>query len=204
MSGVEFAGRVAAVRAVILPGGQPFTLGPAADITSVAAEIAPNGRAVVAWTTIDGGEERNERRRVYSVTGRDGRFDRPRLVDRAKHLDISEFGPAPIRLAVAPNGRALLMWATARSGEVDDRRTVRIAEAGRDGHFGTPRQLSSDGTVGDVAIRNDGRRLAVWTDDAGLRANRELVAEGRFGAPRASFTQGHPRIEWRDGAATRR
>jgi hypothetical protein len=193
-----------AVRGVFLPGGRPFRLGPASEAASVAAEITRSGRAIVAWTTIDAGEERNERRRVYAVAGRDGRFERARLVDRAKHLNISEDSTSPIRLAVAPNGRALLMWATATTADVDDRRTVRIADAGRDGRFRRPRQLSKDGHVGDVAIRGDGRTLAVWTTYDALYANRELVVEGTIGDPRASFAGGRPRIEWRDGAATRR
>ena len=47
----------------------PFELGPASKISLLAAEIAGNGRAVVAWSTLDGGEERNEHRRIYAVTG---------------------------------------------------------------------------------------------------------------------------------------
>src|SRR5689334_23867366 len=79
-----------AVRGVFLPGGRPFTLGPASEAASVAAEITPAGRAIVAWTTIDAGEERNERRRVSAVAGRGGRFGRAQLVDRARHLNIYE------------------------------------------------------------------------------------------------------------------
>ena len=82
------------VRGVIVApsgdAGPPFKLGPAAETTQIAAEIGRRGRAVVAWTTIDAGEERNERRRVYAVTRERGAtaFGRARLVHRAKYLNI--------------------------------------------------------------------------------------------------------------------
>ena len=76
-----------AVRGVVVSRagavGAPFELGPASQISLLAAEIAGNGRAVVAWSTLDGGEERNEHRRIYAVTGRDGRFGPAQLVHRA-------------------------------------------------------------------------------------------------------------------------
>jgi hypothetical protein len=195
-----------AVRAVLVTDGrpgEPITLGPASNISAVAAEIGSGGRGVVAWSTIDAGEERNERRRVYAVTGRGRRFGRAQRVDRAKHLNIAEFSSTEIRLAVAPNGRALLMWSTAATGDEDDRYTVRVAEAPRSGRFRTPRQLSSNGTVGDVAIRGDGSKLVAWTDEEGLHADDELVAEGPIKAPRASFRDGKPHLEWHGGEATR-
>jgi hypothetical protein len=195
-----------AVRAVVITDGRPslpITLGPASNVSTVAAEIGSGGRAVVAWTTIDAGEERNERRRVYAVTGRDGRFGRAQRVDRAKHLNIAEFSSSEIRLAVAPNGRALLMWSTAATGDEDDRYTVRTAGASRSGHFGKPRQLSSNGDVGDVAIRSDGSKIVAWTDDEGLHAGDELVADGPIKEPRASFRDGKPHLEWHGGEATR-
>ena len=196
-----------AVRAVLVSrDGQasaPIRLGPAFESADLAAEVAANGRAIVAWTTIDAGEERNEHRRVYAVSGRDGRFGAAERVDRAKHLNIAEFTPSEIRLAVAPNGRALLMWATAATSDEDDLRTVRMAEASRTGRFGKPRQLTSDGVPGDVAIRSDGAALVVWTDEDGLHADDELVTEEVVKAPRASFRNGKPHIEWHGGSATR-
>ncbi|RKQ86117.1 hypothetical protein C8N24_4126 [Solirubrobacter pauli] len=183
--------------------GTPFRLGPASEVTELAADSSSGGRFVIAWTTIDAGEERNERRRIYAVSGRGARFSKARLVDRAKHLNIAESTPSEIRLAVAPNGRAVLMWATTASGDLDDRTTVRLAEAGRDGRFGRPRQLTRDGTPGDVAIRSDGRTLAVWTQSDGLYAAPGERITDRPTEPRASFRDGKPHVEWRGESATR-
>lgn len=196
-----------AVRAVVISrDGQasaPIRLGPAFEGSDLAAEVAASGRAIVAWTTIDAGEERNEHRRIYAVSGRGGRFGTAERVDRAKHLNIAEFTSSEIRLAVAPNGRAMLMWATTATSDEDEARTVRMAEASRTGRFSKPRQLSSNGTPGDVAIRSDGAALVVWTEEDGLHADDELVTEAVVKEPRASFRDGKPHVEWHGGAATR-
>jgi hypothetical protein len=201
-----------AVRGVVVSRagavGAPFELGPASQISLLAAEIAGNGRAVVAWSTLDGGEERNEHRRIYAVTGRDGRFGPAQLVHRAPHLSFQASSYGPIRLAVAANGRALLLWGTDSRAEFPESWVLRTAEAPPDGPFGASRQVVSSGTPGDVAIRGDGRRLLVWTNSAGLRASvgrrREVVVDGRTGDPRASFRAGKPHVEWGGGAASRR
>ena len=102
------------VRAVTMTAdselSEPVELGPAFEVTDVQAEISRGGRAVVAWTTIDAGEERNERRRVYAVTGRVDQFGEPQLVDRARHVNIAacdpRAGPARGR-APRPRGAAV-------------------------------------------------------------------------------------------------
>lgn len=196
-----------AVRAVLVPRGgrpgAPLRLGPASDISSVAAEIGSGGRAVVAWSTIDGGEERNEHRRVYAVFGRGGRFGRAQRVDRAAHRNALELTGPRVRLAVAPNGRALLMWATIASEDDQDQHAVRLAEASPTGRFGTPRQLSADGTPGDVAIRANGDTLAVWTSRDGLHAAPDELITDKATEPRAAFRGGKPYVDWRGGSATR-
>jgi hypothetical protein len=167
--------------------------------------MAPCG----GWTTIDAGEERNERRRVYAVTGRLGRLGPPQLVHRAPHLNSSAMTGQPgtdLELAVAPNGRALLIWGLDRPEEHSDEHSVRVAEAAPDAPFGASRQLVADGEPGDVAVLSDGRALAVWSTPDGLRASlhrpgqrfrtREVVTDRPFGHPRASFNRGHPRVEW--------
>jgi hypothetical protein len=188
--------------------GAPFELGPASQISLLAAEIARGGRAVVAWSTIDGGEERNERRRIYAVTGRDGRFDPPQLVHRAPHLSFQADSYGPLRLALAPNGRALLEWGTDSRAEFPESWVIRTAEAPPDGPFGASRRIATSGEPGDVAITSAGRHLITWTTSAGLRATlahrREVVVNGPTGEPRASFVDGKPHIEWRGGTATRR
>ncbi|MDA0183208.1 hypothetical protein OJ997_23055 [Solirubrobacter phytolaccae] len=196
-----------AVRAVLIPRdgkpGKPIELGPASDVSAVAADIGSGGRAIVAWSTTDGGEERNEHRRVYAVSGRAGRFGHAQRVDRAAHRNSMEFSTTQIRLAVAPNGRALLMWSTIANEDDQDRDTVRVAQAGTSGRFGKPRQLTDDGTVGDVAIRSNGDTLTVWRTPAGLFAAPGEQITDKATEPRASFRDGKPYVEWRGGSATR-
>jgi hypothetical protein len=208
------------VRAVIVPAdgdpGAPFKLGPAFEVTQVAAEIAANGRAVIAWTTIDAGEERNEHRRIYAVTGRLGALRPPQLVHRAAHLNAMAGTGEPgteLRLSVARNGRALLLWGLDHPQQFSESYSLWVAQAGRTGAFGRARQLVANGVPGDVAIRSDGTALAVWTNSAGLRASvhapggrfttRESVVDGRPGAPRAAFVGVRPRIEWEDAFSVR-
>jgi len=190
---------------------EPVTVGPALERTQLQAEIARSGRAVVAWTTIDAGEERNERRRIYAVTGRVGAFGPPQLVDRARHLNISASTDVPIRLAVASNGRAALLWGTDRRDPDADPATdtylVRTAQAAPDGRFARPRNLATAGLPGDIGVRRGGSFVALWTTANGLRASTgrgtERVAEGATPDVRAAFRRGEPRVEWRGGVATR-
>jgi hypothetical protein len=117
----------------------------------------------------------------------------------------------PIRLAVASNGRAALLWGTDRHDPDADPSTgtyiVRMAEAGPDGSFAHSRTLATAGLPGDIGVRPGGSFFALWTTANGLRASTghgtERVAEGRTPDVRASFRQGKPRVEWRGGVATR-
>jgi hypothetical protein len=204
------------VRAVTMTAdgrlSEPVKVGPALERTQLQAEIASGGRVVIAWTTIDAGEERNERRRVYAVTGRVGALGPPQRVDRARHLNLSASTRVPVRLAVASNGRAALLWGTDRDEPDADPSTdayiVRTASATPEGRFGRPRTLATAGLPGDVAVRRDGSVVALWTTADGLRANTghgtERVAEGRTPDVRASVRRGRPHVEWRGGVATRR
>jgi hypothetical protein len=208
------------VRGVVVPPsgepGAPFKLGPAFEVTQVAAEIAGNGRAVIAWTTIDAGEERNEHRRVYAVTGRLGALGPPQLVHRAAHLNSMAMTGQPgteLRLSVARNGRALLLWGLDHPEQFSEEYSLRTAEASSTGAFGRSRQLVGNGVPGDVAMRSDGTALAVWTNSPGLRASvhapgrrfttRESVVDGRTGEPRVSFVDVRPRIAWEDAFSVR-
>jgi hypothetical protein len=197
-----------AVRAVRVTAdgvvGEPFVLGPAFEITQVVAE-----RDVVAWTTIDGGEERNERRRIYAVRG----GSPPQLVQRApRHVQIAMTGQrgTELRLSVAPNGRAALLWGVDRA-EFEEF-SVWAADAAPGRPFRRPRRVSRDGEPGDVAIRSNGTVLAVF--EAGNELRARLHAPGkRFGAPEtvtdklvepvAGFDRARPRVEWRGGASSR-
>ena len=105
-----------------------------------------------------------------------------------------------IRLAVAPNGRALLMWRT-ETGVWPRVAPPGDARPDGRGRFVHPRQLARDGIPGDVAIRSDGSSLAVWRGYGRLRAlvngKTETISEPNpTEDPVASFTDGHPRVEW--------
>ena len=195
--------------ALVSPTGtRRLTLGKTNEITLTAAEIAANGRAIVAWTTIDGGEERNTARRVYAVMGERGRFGPRRLVDRARVIDSNGFVADPqasIRLAAAPDGRALLQWGmvTAGRGRFNYRNAVRSAEAAPHGRFGKPRRLAAKGLPGDVALRADGTALAVWTADDRLwaraakhRSERITGLQGIADLSAVFDLEGRPRVEW--------
>src|SRR4051812_37657670 len=67
--------------------GRPFKRTVSNEITNLAAEYG-RARGIVAWTTIDSGEERNERRQIFAVSVEHNRFGHVQLVDRAKHLNI--------------------------------------------------------------------------------------------------------------------
>src|SRR5262249_25637477 len=145
-----------------------FKLSLSDEISHLAAEYGRD-RAIVAWTTIDSGEERNDRRRVYAVPITGHSFGDVQLIDTAKHLNIYAPVALPIRLSVAPNGRALLGWASDANTGVDPVYAVCVAEAGPRGRFGAARQLAPRGLAGDVAIRSDGAALVLYTDGS-LRA----------------------------------
>lgn len=200
----------------------PVRLGPALGATSVVTEIAPSGRAVVSWTTIDAHNEHTRRRRIYAVTGRPGALGPPRLVQRVGHLNPGGTTEPSIALALAPNGRALLTYGADRPADPGeeqlDAMEVRISEALPAGGFRASRRVSRTGGSGwngraDAAIRSDGTKLVVFrTLDDGLRAfygkrleREEVVTRGeRDRYPTASFTRaGRARVEWQAGASTR-
>jgi hypothetical protein len=201
--------------AVVTSGGaigEPFKLGPASEITRLAAEITPGGEAVVAWATIDAGIERNEHRRFYAVRGRGSTFGVPQIVRTAHYRNDQAFTSGTgtgIRLAVAPNGRALLMWGE-DTNEIDQEFQIRVAEAPPGAGFGSSLKLARVGDPADVAIRSDGRALAVWhTADGLLLAayhgpekrfhGRETLDANRTGGASASFRGRRARVEWEHG-----
>ncbi len=150
--------------------GKVVTLGKASDVSRLGAEIAANGRAVVAWTTQDGGEERNSPHVVRAVTRAHGKtFGRAQTIDGHGGVDADQSLDDPrsaIRLAVAPNGRALLLWGTVAGVCCHFTHPLRVASASATGRFGAFRDIAPSGVPGDVAIRSDGTQLVVWSADA--------------------------------------
>jgi len=197
-------------------------VGAALGATSIVAEIAPSGRAVVSWTTIDAHTQHTRRRRIYAVTGQPGALGPARLVQRVGHLNSGGTTEPSIALALAPNGRALLTYGADRRAdpgeEQVDAMEIRISEAAPRGVFRASRRVSRTGGSGwngraDAAIRSDGTKLVVFrTLDDGLRAfygkrleREEVVTRGeRDRFPTASFTHaGRARVEWQAGSSTR-
>jgi hypothetical protein len=188
------------VRAVILGDrARPRTLGPASDVSHLVAGVAGH-RTIIAWGTLDGGEERNTPYKLYAAIG-----DRTRLLDTAPAIDDMQATDDPQtypQLAVAPDGRALLAWGSV-TGKDFGRHSfpVRYAEAAPGHAFAKPRTLVRDGTVGGVALDQDHALIAfqsgprVW---AAIDGRAELVAdrEPLPSPPSASFTGGRARLSW--------
>ena len=196
--------------------GRSFKLGPASEITQLAAVIGSRGRAVVAWSTYDGGEEQNVARRIYAATRASGarEFTPAALIHRSSGRNEFAFLEPGIRLAVAPNGRALLMWRAETGSWPRSHHPVRLAEAAPTKGFGPSRRLATDGIPGDVAIRSNGTALATWRSYGRLRAavrapgtafgKPERIAGPEYTEhPSASFSGGRPRVEWEGHASTR-
>jgi hypothetical protein len=136
------------VRAVTLsPDGElgsEVRLGHASQVADVVAEIAAGGRAVVAWSTIDSGEARDVHRHVYAATRAPGGLFAPaQLVHRARAVipdGVTTGEQAAIRLAVASDGRARLVWGAEAAGYPHPRYETRTAQAPPRGPFGPSRR----------------------------------------------------------------
>ena len=85
---------------------------------------------------------------MYAVTGRPGRLDAPQLVHRAAHLNAMAMTGQPgteLRLSVARNGRALLLWGLDHPEQFSESYSLWVAEAGPTGAFGGSRRLVGNG-----------------------------------------------------------
>jgi hypothetical protein len=166
------------VRAVTLsPAGELGTevrLGHASQVADVVAEIAGDGRAVVAWSTVDSGEARDVHRHVYAATRAPGGLFAPeQLVHRAPAVipdGVTTGEQASIRLAVAPDGRAVLLWGAEAAGYPHPRYAVLTAQATARGRFGPARRLARDGYPIDAVPRADGTARVTWRAGGELRA----------------------------------
>lgn len=184
--------------AEIAPGGAlgPATgIGPADSVTSVLAGVARNGRAVIAWATQDGGEERNRPLNVRAaIRPRAGAaFGHPRLLDRGHSIESPEGG---ISLAVAPDGRALLAWADVL-GHVERRFPLYTTLTGRTGGFRPVRRaglLGSDQSFGEIqatAFTRNGTAVLATFSRGRLRVMRRPPGATRFSAPKP-FARAYP------------
>ena len=193
-------------------------LGKASGVTQVAAEVAAGGRAVVAWDTIDGGEERGSPHVVSVATrAKGGRFRPAQVVDPGTTVDQDQSLNDPraaMRLAVAPNGRAIVIYGTVTGDPSHLRYPLRVAESSPSGRFRGPQPLPATGHAGDVAIRSDGAALAIWREAGRLRAavhgpgarfepSAALAGPAPTGLPTAAFlANGRAQVTWNDGRTT--
>ncbi len=172
--------------------GRSFKLGPASENTQLAAVIGSRGRAVVAWSTYDGGEEQNVARRVYAATRASGarEFSPAALVHRSSGRNEFAFLEPGIRLAVAPNGRALLMWRAETGRWPRSHHPVRLAEAAPGGPFGRSKRAGDrrhPGRRRDPLRRFRARDLALLRAPARLdpRSRGAVARRGGDRRPRA-------------------
>ena len=178
------------VRAVhVTPAGaisRPQPIGGAAAVSSVQAGAGAGGRAVIAWSTQDGGEERERPLQVFAAIrpSADARFRAPQTLDRGHSIDYVLGG---MSLNVAPDGRALLAW----TDVLHHHYPLYAATAGPKARFGTVRELTTLGTdthPGDIeatAFTHAGRPLV------GLyKQGRLLVARADRAAKPKPFATG--------------
>lgn len=168
----------------------PEEVGTADSVTSVRAGQALGGRAVIAWSTQDGGEERNRPLRVRAAIRprSDAPFGRPRELDRGHRVDDPLGG---ISLAVSSDGRALLAWGDVAGTDVDRLRyPVYAAVAGRSGGFGrVERVFYTLGTAlrpGDIetsAITPSGTAIIGVYVNARVKLLRRTPHARRFSRP---------------------
>lgn len=140
------------------------------------------------------------------------------MIDRARAVirdGVTTGEQATIRLAVAADGRALLLWGAEAAGYPRQRYEVRTAEAPPHRGFGRSRQLSGNGCPDDAALRTDGAALVAWRTSERLWAavhqpgepfhGREAVsANGGTPDVVATFeTDGRLRLQWSTGFSVR-
>lgn len=181
--------------------GRTVTVGRAIQFTDLAAEVAPNGRAVVAWATEDTGLQFDEPIHLLVATREAGRLFAPaRTVHVGSSVDPDEGAPLEIALAVAPNGGAALMWSDVTGGYKRGGFRHPVLVSALDG---APRRLTGHGEIGDVAIRDDGTVLALFVSRKRLRAAVGGAAPADLGPAseaRAFFdADGRPTVALPDG-----
>jgi len=209
------------VRAVEVLAGRPdrrlrrHALGPREGITDVEAAASPSGRVVVAWGSQDGGEEPNRPFVVRAAIREPGRrrFTAARILDPGGGIQERPVGR--LAVALAGDGTGYAAWSAVRSGRRPFTHPVLAATAPPGAPFGAPEQLDTDGAVGGLAARADGRAFVTWTLQplgrrvlAALRepgamrfaAAEEVAPADAASAPSPAFSPrtGEPVVVWVD------
>ena len=144
--------------------GRPQFLGNRRENSTIAAAVAPSGRAVVVWASQDGGEEVNSPWIVRAaIRPPRGRFRRGPAIDPG---DAPHRVPHRLAVAMAPDGTATAAWGNVRGSEIDRRLPVRTATAPPSGGFGRISQLADTGLLGSVTTAANGTTLITWTNQA--------------------------------------
>ena len=170
--------------------GAPVAIGEADSISTVRAGVAANGRAVIAWSTQDGGEERNRPLIVRAaIRARAGEpFAHAHLLRRGDTIDYVLGG---FSLAVSPEGRAVLAWADVNG----TRYGLYTSVANAHGGFGPVRRdttLGRDTSPGEIettAFTPTGTALVAYYSRGRSRIARRTPHAKRF-APAKPFTTG--------------
>jgi hypothetical protein len=153
---------------------------PGVELGEVTIRLAAgaDGRAVLAWTSQDGGEERDVPLQVWAVTMEPGEAPtgHTQLLDRGGAITDIE---GTLAVGLAADGTATVGWSNA-SGR---HQPIRVATAPPHRPFGPARVLARDGALDDLAVRSDGMTVAAWTEREGswLKVAQRPTATGAFG-----------------------
>jgi hypothetical protein len=144
-------------------------LGRHRGLATIRVATAAIGRAVVAWSTQDAGEERNSPLTVRAAILEPGdtSFGTAQLLDAGKS---NQDPSGKLQLALGRDGGAYAGWSNADGS----RYPVRVAHAAPGAPFTAARELSDNGEFGDVAVTRRGTGLAVWVND---RTGRVMACE---------------------------
>lgn len=158
--------------------GRLQTVGRQLGLARLDAVIASTGRATLAWTTHDGGEEQNvptELRTTVAPAGR-ATFAGEVVLDRGAP-DALATEPAPPSLVAAPDGRTLVAYTlsgpyvgTGVRGDANAATPVRVSLQDAAARFGTPQELTPDGVAGTAAVRADGTFAVPFVSPVPLEA----------------------------------
>ena len=135
--------------------------------------VAPNGRAVVAWSaqlTTEGGESGPV---FFEAAVRPAGGERFRAAQTLEEMGPAQV-PRPVDLAVDSTGRIHFAY----SGSDGPSRRARVSASDASGRFVAPQDVSppgEDAVLSDLAAGPGGRLIAVW-DNGGFDANRVRAA----------------------------
>lgn len=165
---------------------------------TVAAVVAPTGRATVAWTTHDLGEEQNDPTELRTTVAPAGRttFAGQVVLDRAARgaLFTEPAGPS---LAAAPDGTTVVGYTLSGryvqpggAGTANVLTPARVSVQDDAARFTTPQELTPDGVVGQVAARADGTFAVPYVQGAPLEPADSPVLVALRGPGDAAFGAG--------------